>query len=142
MSWQSVRHVRLAMLTLGLSAGCSEERGPVPMPTTRVTGFVHEGRRPIRSGWVEFLPIDGTVGLMRSAPIRPDGTFSAERVPVGEVAVGINGAAIGLRDGRRIFDSLGSPIRRRIKAEGAVPLDIDIFLEYAEFQALLQKQDR
>ena len=141
MSWQSVRHLWLAALCLSFCAGCSEELGSAPMPTTRVTGFIHEGQRPIRSGWVEFLPIDGTVGLTRSAPIRPDGTFSAEGVPVGEVVVGINGADIRVRDGRRIFDSLGSPIRRRVAAKSSALLDIDVFQEYAEYQAILQKRD-
>jgi hypothetical protein len=65
-----------------------EEVGPEePARTTRVAGRVSFRRRPVGSGWLQFIPIDGTVGKLRSASLRHDGTFRVESVPIGKVAV-------------------------------------------------------
>ncbi len=122
-----------ASLSLAIVAafapGCSEELGPERMVTTRVTGVVVEGSRPVGGGWVEFMPVDGTVGNLRSAPIGPDGRFVAEGVAVGENAVGVVGAPVRMRGGRRAFDTLGTPVRRTIPRGPAAEVSIDLLEE-------------
>src|SRR4051794_29163276 len=71
------------------SGGCSEELGPERFEMTRVEGTVGLAGMPITSGWVEFLPTAGTRGNLRSAPIRKDGSFAADDVPVGPVAIAL-----------------------------------------------------
>ncbi len=66
-----------------IAAGCSEELGPERMPVTRIKGVVREGSRPVSGGWIEFIPVDGTVGNLCSARLGPDGSFDADKVPVG-----------------------------------------------------------
>ena len=78
------------MLLMGIAlflVGCARTLGPVPMPMARVRGVVHDGNGPVSGGWIEFMPVDGTVGNLRSARLGPDGSFDAEGVPVGEVAI-------------------------------------------------------
>ena len=77
----------IPLVLLLAAAGCGEELGPEPMPTARVSGVVRVGKTAVGGGWVEFLPVDGTIGLLASARLRPDGSFVAERVPVGRVAI-------------------------------------------------------
>jgi hypothetical protein len=72
------------------SAGCSQLFGPEVFPTTSVKGTVTISGRPVGPGWIEFNPVDGAKGNLRTAPIRPDGSYSAERVPIGRVAVTLN----------------------------------------------------
>src|SRR4051794_23364773 len=77
--------IRPATLVLGFALflavpGCAEELGPERFVTTRVTGIVREGREPVSAGFIEFSPIDGTVGKLTSAPIGRDGRFVAEGV--------------------------------------------------------------
>jgi hypothetical protein len=114
-----------------LAAGCAEELGPERWETVRVSGVVTEGKTPVERGWVEFLPSDGTVGNMRSAPLGPDGRFVVDGVAVGVNRVGISGAPIAIREVRRRFDPLGSPIRRTIAKGRSAPLKIDLLDEYA-----------
>jgi hypothetical protein len=57
------------------------------MPTTHVAGRILVAGRPIAGGWLEFQPVGGTVGKLRSAEIGPDGTFRAGRVPLGRVGI-------------------------------------------------------
>ena len=118
-------------MLVALAQGCSEELGPEPMETTRVSGVVTEGGRPVGRGWVEFVPYAGTVGKMRSAPLGPDGRFVADGVAVGLNRIGIAGAPIGIPGGRRFFDPLGSPIRRRLTRAPSDPITIDLIDEYA-----------
>ena len=118
-------------LMILLVGGCAEELGREKRETTRVTGLVLEGKRPIGKGWIEFVPIEGTVGNMRSAPLRPDGRFVAEGVAVGVNRVGIAGARISIPRARRFFDPLGSPIRRLIPKTESEPLVIDLIDEIA-----------
>lgn len=112
-----------------LALGCSEELGPERLPTAQVTGTFHVGTKPIGPGWVAFLPVNGTVGNIRSAPIAADGSFTAEGVAVGENQVGI------LIPGERVlsqyFDALSSSIRRKIPA-GRSTLSIDLLAEAYE----------
>ena len=61
----------LTILGLGLLlTGCGEELGPVPMKVVQVRGVVREGARRLSGGWVEFFPVNGTVGNLRSARLR------------------------------------------------------------------------
>ncbi len=115
---------------LGL-AGCSQEMPPERIDTTPVSGRVHVGTRPIHGGWIEFMPIEGTVGLLRSAPLGPDGTFSARGVAIGRNLVRIVDPPFPLPsaspDPRIDFRQFTSPIRRDIRP--AEPLDIDLLSE-------------
>jgi hypothetical protein len=109
-----------------LGPGCGEELVPEPMPTARVAGRVHAGGRPVRGGWVEFLPVDGTVGRLRSAPIGPDGSFTEGRVAVGTQAIRlVDPTAAGPLPGGRLFQQRYL-IRRRVGAQGDDRLDIDL----------------
>jgi hypothetical protein len=153
--------VGLALLlgAVALCGGCSEELGPVPMPVTRVRGVVKEGDRPISGGWIEFIPIDGTVGNLRSARVRPDGKFDADRVAIGTNAIRLVDAPIEspshialfsrLRwaslargeDSRirtktpaRLFMPFASPIRRVIGTDTSAPLEIDVVEEAMRFE--------
>src|SRR5215212_6208285 len=82
------RYLWVALAGLSwLGLGCGEELGPEPMPTARVAGRVRIGDRPVRGGWVEFMPVEGTVGRLRSAPLGPDGRFADDRVAVGTNAI-------------------------------------------------------
>jgi hypothetical protein len=119
---------------LGVAAfGCGEELGPVPLKTTRVSGIITQGGRPVSGGWVEFLPVLGTVGNIRSAPIRHDGTFVADRVAVGKHVVGVAGAPLSIPL-RQMFHPFSSPIRRSISEGGATTLKIDLLEEAIRHQ--------
>jgi hypothetical protein len=109
-------------------AGCREELGPERFQTTRVAGVVREGGRPVTGGWIEFVPAEGTVGNLRSAPIGPDGSFAADRVAVGTVAIGVVGAPLGPVT-TPVFRELVHPIRRTIPAGPSAPLEIDLLQE-------------
>jgi hypothetical protein len=118
-----------------LASGCSEELGPVPRETTQVTGVVRQGVEPVRGGWIEFSPIDGTVGNLRSAPIRPDGTFTADGVAVGKNLIGMAAVpGLGRRESQ-VFDTLGSPIRRTISRGSSSSVTIDLVEEAARGRA-------
>ena len=112
-----------------LGIGCSEELGPETFPTTTVTGRIHGGPEPIGGGWIEFLPIDGTVGPMRSAPISPDGTFVARSIPSGRHAVGINGVKGRYARAFRAFNTLSTRIYRRVGPGASTDLDLDLYTE-------------
>lgn len=144
-----------------LCVGCAEELGPVPMPVARVRGVVREGDRPLRGGWIEFIPTGGTIGNLRSARLAPDGSFDADGVAVGVNAIRVVDAPIEAAahvmlfaqpelkwaaivrgsDGRvsasapaRLFIPFSSPIRRAVAAEAAAPLDVDVVAEAVKFR--------
>lgn len=126
----------LSLLALGES-GCREEWDPERRPTTTVRGAVLVGKAPIGGGWIQFHPVEGTVGDLRIAPIRPDGSFQVDRIPVGRVLVGLDQIPVGAiptsagRFDARGFGSLRSPIRRTIPARGGIDLRIDLIDEAA-----------
>lgn len=160
------------MLSIGaalLCAGCSEELGPVAKPVARVTGVVKEGDRTMAGGWIEFIPADGTIGDLRSAPIRPDGSFDADGVAIGTNAIRlvdvpvVSAAHLGLfthpmirwvgivrqvpgdpRSGRgieaRFHMPFASPIRRRIQAGPSARLEIDVVDEARRYQEEWQRR--
>ena len=137
MAW-SPRLLRpaFASLLIGLT-GCSEELGPERPATTKVRGVVSVGKRPVGGGWIEFDPADGTTGNLRIATIGPDGSFEADRVPVGRVIVKVDHLPIetiptplGAIDFQIFRHQLGkSPIRRTIPAGEDVGLPIDLIEE-------------
>ena len=94
-----------------VAAGCSEELGPEKFETTRVSGRVQLGGKPVTGGFVDMLPVGGTRGLLRSTRIRPDGHFEMDRVPVGVVAIRIVGAPIPV-EYARLFSSFPTRIQR------------------------------
>jgi hypothetical protein len=110
-------------------AGCREELGPVPLATTRVRGVIREGGRPVTGGWVEFAPVDGTVGNLRVAPIAGDGQFDASQVAVGSNAIAVVHAPIRTNEVRWLLGARGKPIRRVIAPGPSTTLTIDLLAE-------------
>ena len=102
----SVRYVRrsggllvnsaLLVLPLVVFSGCGEEIGPERFETSRVMGVIQVAGRPVPGGMIEIIPIDGTVGNIRSGPIGIDGSFQLDRVAVGKVAIGLSQLTSGL----------------------------------------------
>lgn len=130
---------RLPAWLLGILVltGCAEEFGPEDLPTTRVKGHIRISERPVRGGWVEFVPFGATKGSTRTTPLRDDGTFETDGVPVGSVVIAVShpdpgqpmeilGPFGNTLDARTLFDSFRSPIRRVIPPEGAADLAIDL----------------
>lgn len=126
------------MFGIATIGGCGEELGPEPMTTTSVDGSVRVQGRPFGPCWLEFTPIEGTVGLLRSARVDADGTFHASGVPVGRVAmrvVGFSGAGTGDPGLDRFISFAGQVyiIRRDIPRTPSAPLDIDLASEAVAF---------
>jgi hypothetical protein len=124
----------LAGLAL-LGLGCREELGPEYMPTTRVVGRVHIRSTPVGGGWIEFFPVEGTIGKLRTARIRPDGTFVADRVSLGRNAIQIAHARMP-PPFWPVFER-AAIIRRDIVNVPETSIDIDLQDEYL---ALLRSQ--
>lgn len=132
-------YLRVAVTLLAaLIPGCREELGPEQFTTTRVSGTITMGGRPIGKGWVEFIPTEGTVGKLRSAPIRPDGSFEADRVAVGWNQIGLVNAPID-RGLALEFHPLSSPIRRKIPADRS-EIEIDLLDEAIKSQKAVMRQ--
>jgi hypothetical protein len=80
----------------------------------------------VSGGWVEFIPIDGAVGDIRSARLNADGRFSATKVARGRnvVRVVYPPPSLGVD---RVFTQFYSPVRPEI--DGTSFLDIDLVRE-------------
>jgi hypothetical protein len=116
--------------------GCHDALGPEKMITTTVRGTVKQAGKPLSRGWIEFIPIDGTVGRMRSARIQKDGSFHGTKVPVGLNLIRLVNADIENDDLRRGMGSFASPIRRTIAEKpGGDRIDIDVIEEYTRAAA-------
>jgi hypothetical protein len=122
------RSISLASLALG-AAGCADELGPVSMAVAPVKGVVTNGRIPVRNGWIEFIPIDGTVGNPYSARIREDGSFEAARVAVGMNLIRMAHVSLGSNVAERVFGAYHSPIHRVIAPQSTEPLVINLIDE-------------
>ena len=120
--------------------GCRDALGPEKMPVTTVDGSVKEGRRLLSRGWIEFIPVDGTIGRMRSARIQKDGTFHATKVAVGVHLVRLVNADIENQELRWLFGSFGSPIRRTISEKPGNRVDVDVITEYLKRAESAKKQ--
>ena len=109
--------------------------GPEKMITTPVVGKVTQGARPVSQGWIEFVPVDGTVGRMRSARIQKDGSFHATKVAVGVNLIRLVSTDIENLDLKQGFGSFASPIRRKITIEAGVRVEVDVIQEYLKAAA-------
>jgi hypothetical protein len=130
----------LALVLVPLVPGCSEELGPVPIASTRVTGVVLEGKRPVRGGFIDFVPIDGAVGNLRSAPIGADGRFAVDGVAIGSNAIGLVAlkASMPVRSGM-VFDTLRTTIRRTIAPGPSSVVTIDLCEELVRYQRVMDE---
>ena len=97
-----LRHVVSCSLAL-CSIGCRDVLGPEKMRVVSVDGLVTQGKKKVTRGWIEFVPVDGTVGRMRSARVLEDGTFHATKVAVGINLIRLVNADIDDPDLRRRF---------------------------------------
>lgn len=127
-------------LLCAILAGCREELGPISFSTTRVDGVVREGGRVVGGGWIEFVPIDGTIGNLRSAQVAADGRFEATDVPVGRVLIGLVDAPIHLPGGRRLFHPQESPIRLVIPPGPSCTIEIDLLAEAMRHEELSRRK--
>jgi hypothetical protein len=117
----------LTLASVALAAGgCKEELGPEHLPVAPVDGWVTERGRPVRGGWIEFFPVDGGKGDIRSARLKPDGSFHADRVAVGLNLIRLVNTDIQNIDAAHLFGSYQSPIRRTIPADRGDPLGIEL----------------
>lgn len=92
-------------------AGCDDALRRKPDKTTTIRGRILLDGQPLPIGWLEMVPIDGTLGTLRSAPVLPDGSFSAAGVPIGRLAVLLAGRPIP-RTGDPTIDKYLSIVRR------------------------------
>lgn len=106
-------------------------RGERP-PTIAVGGRVRVGAVPIEGGWIEFWPVDGTVGDLKSSPIAADGTFALAGLTPGRRLVSLVRPRVGeaLPDPLRAVvgrvRGLDSPARVVIPDRSPFRLDIDL----------------
>lgn len=130
------RSLLLCLLPM-LHVGCAEELGPEALTTAEVRGRIVVRGEPVGPGWVEFAPIDGTIGLVSSARLNADGTFLAKRVPVGMVGLRLAGVRLpattdpGLNRSLFLFTQ-ASLIHRRVDASVRNTLDVDLAVEAAK----------
>ena len=116
--------------------GCDSALGPERFRTVKVSGRIVEGRDPVKGGWIEFIPVDGTIGNQRSARIQADGWFEADKVAIGENALRLVNAPIHLPGGTQLFGAFTTPVRRVISEHQAAPLKIDLIEEAVRYQAM------
>jgi hypothetical protein len=117
------------------AAGCSEELGPERFLVARISGVVREGSRPVARGWIEFIPVDGTVGNLCSAKLGADGSFSADRVPIGVNLIRLVNTPLTTPGAINLVGAFQSPIRREIVARPTEPLSIDIVEELIRYRS-------
>jgi hypothetical protein len=126
----SLRHHRfrfgLLLLGIGCVAGCAEEWGPTPKVVVDVKGRIRRYGRPVGGGWVEFVPLSGAIGDVRSAPLARDGTFHATGVARGTNVIRIVNPPKAANV-ETVFQTFYSPIRPVI--DGRAPLDLDLVTE-------------
>jgi hypothetical protein len=121
------------------SLACERLGPPEVMPTATASGIVRVGRQPITGGWIEFMPVEGAIGHLRTSPIGPDGRFRVTGVAVGKNAVRLSEPKTGQLPERTIgislrrFAEFTNPIRPTIRAGENPPMDIDLYHEAARF---------
>jgi hypothetical protein len=123
--------------------GCAEELGPERLPVTRVTGRVTEGGQPLHGGWIEFFPMDGARGNLRSGRLRDDGSFDVDRVAVGLNAIRLVHTSIKHPRVARIFGAYATtPIRRKLPERPAEPMAIELVEEAQRLQSTSRSESR
>lgn len=135
----SIRRIAGLALLFGPLCGCAEELGPVPMPVTTVRGVVTEGILPVSGGWIEFTPVEGTTGRLRSARLGNDGTFVVDRVAVGTNQIRLVNAKVHGRPYRGVFSMSFSTIRREARPDASEPIKIDLLIEQVRFQKRFER---
>jgi len=141
MSWLRSSSIPFAAILIGsFATGCSEELGPRSIPTSHVDGSVTVAGLPVRSGWIEFIPSEGTVGNMRVARIGPDGSYSVDRVAVGTVAIGLTNVVVPPNSGglsqayATRFNGFQTPIRKQIAPGSVTRINVDLADEWLALQ--------
>lgn len=132
--------VSIALATLQSLSGCARIFGPEAMPVASASGVVTEGRHRVGGGWIEFFPVEGTIGKRRSARLNADGSFHATGVPVGVNQVRIVNARIESPVVARLMSDFASPIRRIISRDDRQVISIDLLEETVRFQASLSSR--
>jgi hypothetical protein len=90
----------------------------------------------VGGGWIEFVPVEATLGRIRSARIQADGSFRAHRVSIGKNAIRVVNAPIQFRGGRELFGNYSTtPVRRLIPDQPVETLKIDLLEEAVRYQA-------
>lgn len=120
---------RLPVMALFLAAslaGCSEEQPDPAFPHVSVHGKISRGGKPLTSGWVEFVPVDGGQGTFRSGAITPDGSYR-----ITDLGPGLHGVRIIVPRDKSFFpfDQFFSPIRRTLSSEASQQFDLDLSAE-------------
>jgi hypothetical protein len=128
-----MRSISLRIFSLISIAGCAEELGPVVSKTATVEGRITVAGRPVVGGFVEFLPIEGAIGKLRSAQIRSDGSFKADRVAVGKNGIRV----IGFKPYDPRFHVLTQKhlIHRPVSERGMAGMRIDLLVELSRVDA-------
>ena len=106
-----------------LLVGCSEELPGQPLPKITVQGQVVRDGKPLTSGWVELVPVDGGKGMMRSGPIDLNGHYQATGL-----GPGLHGIRVIVPRDKTLFpfDQFFSPIRRSLSAEPEQTFDLNL----------------
>lgn len=118
-----------SILCLGMAAGCSEERPDPAFGLVAVQGRIQRNGQPLSTGWVEFVPVDGGQGVMKSGPIATDGHYKASGL-----GPGLHGVRVIVPRDKSLFpfDQFFSPIRRTLSAEPVQTFEIDLSAESAK----------
>lgn len=122
-----------AIMALAALPGCRDMLGPPHPATATVRGRLLLHGRPIGPCFVEFQPIDGTVGDLRSGRVDAGGRFTVTRVPIGRVGIRVVGPTLRTGDPpldvflHRIGQSYA--IHRDIDAHASNLAPIDLVVE-------------
>ena len=106
-----------------LTIGCSEERPGEALPKITVEGKVIREGKPLTSGWVEMVPVDGGKGVMQSGPIDPNGHYLATGL-----GPGLHGFRVIVPRDKTLFpfDQFFSPIRRTFTTDSVQTFDLNL----------------
>lgn len=115
-------HVAVGCVLLTAVAGCGEELGATPIAHVAVEGRVTDGSKPVAGGWIEFLPVDGTTGHLRSAPLGADGSFRVTGLGSGPHVVRLVRPSSPRVEA--MFQQFASPIRVAVAAGAELGIDL------------------
>ena len=113
----------LASIYLGSLAGCSEAWRPSIEGSEKVECRLLLRSQPVRGGWVEFVPVEGALGFIRSSRIRNDGTFSLSRVARGKNVIRVVVPTFS-PNVEPVFQSYQSPIRPIVENDPFLEIDL------------------